>query len=144
MNRPRLMVTLLALLVVSIWLWPPPVLLAQVRSVAIEGQVANGTEGGGSVAGLTVVLHQESSTIHNDLETVTDEEGRFRFDGIEYRTEQSGCAILEGAVAWLDCRVSEVHEAGDHSVVIGEVIACDATDGEPLIFFRGSYYGVQI
>ena len=84
MNSPRLMVALLALVVVSLWLWPPPVLLAQVNSVVVEGQVANGTAGGGSVAGLTVVLHQESSTIHNDLETVTDEEGRFRFDGIEY------------------------------------------------------------
>ena len=66
-----------------------------------------------------------------------------RFEGIVHRRERTGCPILEGALAWLDCRVHDVHEAGDHSVVIGEVIASDAAEGEPLVFFRGSYHGSQ-
>jgi hypothetical protein len=42
-------------------------------------------------------------------------------------------------LAWLDCRVQSVYQAGDHSIVVGEVVACDAREGDPLVFFRGEY-----
>jgi flavin reductase (DIM6/NTAB) family NADH-FMN oxidoreductase RutF len=62
-----------------------------------------------------------------------------RFDDVAYRTEVTGSPVLEDALAWLDCRVRDVHDAGDHSIVVGEVVACDAAEGDPLIFFRGEY-----
>ena len=55
------------------------------------------------------------------------------------RTEVTGSPVLADALAWLDCRIREVHEGGDHSIVVGEVVACDAREGEPLVFFRGAY-----
>ena len=60
-----------------------------------------------------------------------------RFEELAYRTEVTGSPVLEEALAWLDCRVQNVHQAGDHSIVVGEVVACDARVGEPLFFFRG-------
>ena len=62
-----------------------------------------------------------------------------RFDELAHRIEVTGSPILDGALAWLDCRVQDVHESGDHSIVVGEVVACDARAGEPLVFFRGAY-----
>jgi flavin reductase (DIM6/NTAB) family NADH-FMN oxidoreductase RutF len=62
-----------------------------------------------------------------------------RFEGVEFREEVTGSPVLEGALAWTDCRVHDVHDAGDHSIVIGEVVASGAGDGEPLIFFRSEY-----
>jgi flavin reductase (DIM6/NTAB) family NADH-FMN oxidoreductase RutF len=44
----------------------------------------------------------------------------------------------------MDCRVTEVHEGGDHSILVGEVLACDARDGEPLVFFRGKYHRMKL
>ena len=62
-----------------------------------------------------------------------------RFDDLAYRTEVTGSPVLASSLAWLDCRVRDVHDAGDHSIVVGEVVACDATEGDPLVFFRGEY-----
>lgn len=62
-----------------------------------------------------------------------------RFREIEFRTGTGGAPLLDRALAWLDCRVWRVHEAGDHAVVVGEVLDCDADEGAPLLFFRGRY-----
>ena len=62
-----------------------------------------------------------------------------RFEELAYRTATTGRPVLDDALAWLDCRVQNVYEAGDHSIVVGEVIACDAREGEPLGFYRGEY-----
>ncbi len=62
-----------------------------------------------------------------------------RFQELPWREGVTGSPILERALAWLDCRVTDVHEGGDHSIVVGEVVACDARHGEPLLFYRGEY-----
>ena len=37
-------------------------------------------------------------------------------------SSESNCPILDGAAAYLECRVVNIYPAGDHDVVIGEVI----------------------
>lgn len=53
----------------------------------------------------------------------------------------TGAALLDGAVAWLECRTYAVHDGGDHDIVVGEVIAAreGARDAEPLLYHRGRY-----
>jgi flavin reductase (DIM6/NTAB) family NADH-FMN oxidoreductase RutF len=52
----------------------------------------------------------------------------------------SGAPILDGVLAWIDCDVAGVSEAGDHHFVLGRVRALGAaTDGSPLVYFRGAY-----
>jgi flavin reductase (DIM6/NTAB) family NADH-FMN oxidoreductase RutF len=65
-----------------------------------------------------------------------------RFEDLPYQTRTTGSPVLDDALAWLDCRVQNVHQAGDHSIVVGEVVACDAREGEPLVFYRGEYRGM--
>lgn len=63
-----------------------------------------------------------------------------RFDGVDYRTEVTGSPVLERAAAWLDCNVAQLHDAGDHTIVVGEVLGCDADpDREPLVYHAGAY-----
>lgn len=64
-----------------------------------------------------------------------------RFDGVHFRVESTGSPILGDALAWLDCRLWRCYEGGDHSIVVGEVEACDAAPGPPLLFYRGRYRG---
>ena len=64
---------------------------------------------------------------------------RERFAGVEFRDSSSGSPVLPDALAWLDCRVRAVHPAGDHSIVVGEVLGCGAGEGDPLVFFRSEY-----
>ena len=65
-----------------------------------------------------------------------------RFEELDCDVETTGSLVLKDALAWLDCRVQDVHRAGDHSIVVGEVVACDARDGDPLVFFLGEYGGM--
>ena len=49
--------------------------------------------------------------------------------------------VLEGALAWIDCRLYGEQDAGDHVFVLGEVLdlAFDTEIPSPLLFFRGRY-----
>lgn len=66
------------------------------------------------------------------------ERGR-KFSGVAYRTETTGAPVLERALAWVDCRVKARYGGGDHSIFLGEVVAGDADEGAPLLYFRGGY-----
>jgi 3-hydroxy-9,10-secoandrosta-1,3,5(10)-triene-9,17-dione monooxygenase reductase component len=63
-----------------------------------------------------------------------------KFAGVRWSPAPSGAPVLDGALAWIDCEVHDVHEAGDHFVVIGRVRTLgEPCADRPLLFFRGSY-----
>lgn len=65
---------------------------------------------------------------------------RDKFAGIAWQPSPSGLPVIEGAVAWMDCVTEQVHEAGDHHIVVGRVTDLELGDGaQPLLFFRGGY-----
>ena len=62
-----------------------------------------------------------------------------RFDAVQWSTRHTGCPIIEGTVAWLDCRMHDVLDAGDHYILIGRVEAYDHGSQSPLGYYRGAY-----
>ena len=62
-----------------------------------------------------------------------------RFEGVALEEASTGCPIIAGALAWLDCRVWKEVDAGDHTLILGEVLDGGSRPGSPLIYFRGSY-----
>lgn len=79
-----------------------------------------------------------------DLSRVFAGSGAAKFEGVGWRPARSGAPLLDGAVAWLDCRVWSVSEAGDHWVVLGEVVDLGVVPAaRPLVFFRGGYCGLR-
>jgi flavin reductase (DIM6/NTAB) family NADH-FMN oxidoreductase RutF len=56
----------------------------------------------------------------------------------------TGAAIFTGAVAAVECRTHAVHDGGDHSIVVGEVLDLHVPDpsGKPLVFYEGGYRGL--
>jgi flavin reductase (DIM6/NTAB) family NADH-FMN oxidoreductase RutF len=52
---------------------------------------------------------------------------------------ETGAPILADSLAWLDCRLAEVLPGGDHDIFLGEILAGDAHDGAPLLYFGGKY-----
>ena len=54
---------------------------------------------------------------------------------------ETGVALLDEAVATLECRTTDVHPAGDHSIVVGEVVAAalPAEAASTLVYHRGAY-----
>ena len=72
-----------------------------------------------------------------------------RFDGLTTRVEATGAPVIEGCLAWIDCRIHAVHPGGDHDIVVGEVVALGIADDDsgqargPLVFLKGGYGRVE-
>ncbi len=62
--------------------------------------------------------------------------GSDKFAGIDWVAGRTGSPLLPGALAWVECEVELIHDAGDHELVIGRVAALGRRDGEPLVFFQ--------
>ena len=63
-----------------------------------------------------------------------------KFVGLGWKAAASGSPLLDGVIAWIDCDIDEVVEAGDHYLVLGAVRELEVGhDGPPLLFFRGGY-----
>jgi flavin reductase (DIM6/NTAB) family NADH-FMN oxidoreductase RutF len=59
---------------------------------------------------------------------------------VPHRFAATGAPIIEGCLAYLDCRLVGVYPGGDHAIFVGEVEDAGLLDeGEPLLFFRRSY-----
>jgi flavin reductase (DIM6/NTAB) family NADH-FMN oxidoreductase RutF len=62
-----------------------------------------------------------------------------RFDGIGYSRGGNGMVILDDVLAYLECKRVAAHLGGDHCIYIGEVEVANATEGRPLLHYRGGY-----
>ena len=62
-----------------------------------------------------------------------------RFDGVGYSRGETGAILLDDALAHLECRRIDRHDAGDHTIYIGEVERAEAMPGRPLLYYRGGY-----
>jgi flavin reductase (DIM6/NTAB) family NADH-FMN oxidoreductase RutF len=65
--------------------------------------------------------------------------GGDKFGDVIFHRGQTGAPVLPEALGHVECRIVDVFEAGDHPVFIGQVESADASDGEPLLYFRGGY-----
>jgi 3-hydroxy-9,10-secoandrosta-1,3,5(10)-triene-9,17-dione monooxygenase reductase component len=63
-----------------------------------------------------------------------------KFRGLSVRRGTTGAALIEGALAWIECRVTSVVPMHDHRMVLGEVVRVETgRDGPPLVFWRSGY-----
>jgi 3-hydroxy-9,10-secoandrosta-1,3,5(10)-triene-9,17-dione monooxygenase reductase component len=67
--------------------------------------------------------------------------GADKFGGVGWSPSPvTGSPLLDGVVGHVDCRILSVHEAGDHFVVVGQVVDLGVGDDVPaLTYFRGRY-----
>jgi flavin reductase (DIM6/NTAB) family NADH-FMN oxidoreductase RutF len=62
------------------------------------------------------------------------------FREVPHTVAVTGAPILEGIAGYLDCRLHATHEAGDHVIFIGEVVALGSShEVKPLLFAGGKY-----
>jgi flavin reductase (DIM6/NTAB) family NADH-FMN oxidoreductase RutF len=67
------------------------------------------------------------------------ETGAQRFAGIGYGRGERGMPVLNDVLAHVECRRVATHEAGDHTIVIGETENAVVREGRPLLYYRGGY-----
>ena len=59
--------------------------------------------------------------------------------GARFERTRHGTPMLQGSLAYLECRLHSAQDAGDHTIFIAEVEDVVVREGEPLLFFRGKY-----
>ena len=62
-----------------------------------------------------------------------------RFAGVAHRLGWSDAPLIDGCVAWIECRHHARHAAGDHIVFVGEVVTVERARGGALIFHQGEF-----
>ena len=66
-------------------------------------------------------------------------QGTKPFDELAHHAGSTGDPLLDGAIAWLECRLEQMVGAGDHDIFVGEVVACGDRDGTPLLYYDQAY-----
>lgn len=68
--------------------------------------------------------------------------GEDKFAGARFGLTEGGLPALDDALTVLECDAYGRHDAGDHTIIIGQVQRVAASDGEPLVYYRRAFHGV--
>ena len=65
--------------------------------------------------------------------------------GIAFHRGESGAALLDESLAWLECDTVSVTDGGDHTILVGAVTGAAVNDviDDPLLYYR-SHYGTIV
>ena len=71
-------------------------------------------------------------------------QGLAQFDAVDWVAgPHTGSPLLVGALAWLECSLVKVHDGGDHSIFVGQVLSSSrSADAKALLFYGGGYHHV--
>lgn len=114
----------------SVSLQPPLVLFCPAKASRTWPKIA----GTGAFCVNIFAAHQE------EVSRRFSQRGIDRFAGVAWHERAAGPA-LDDAVAWIECAIDALYEAGDHLIVVGAVqrLELGTVQADPLVFFRGRY-----
>jgi flavin reductase len=86
------------------------------------------------------VLSRDQRDLAECFAQPTTAEKLKRFCDAAWDEAETGSPILDGALAYFDCRLSARHDGGDHAIFIGEIVAAGyREDAEPLLWYASGY-----
>lgn len=64
-----------------------------------------------------------------------------QLDRIPVHRGTTGVALLDESLSTLECETHEAYAGGDHTIVVGRVLAVEISDrpGDALVYYRGRY-----
>jgi flavin reductase (DIM6/NTAB) family NADH-FMN oxidoreductase RutF len=113
----------------------PPILMASIARKA-ETHVAIV----GSHAFAASVLADDQQDLAECFAQRTTAAKLTGFCGAEWHEAETGSPILEGALAYFDCRLTARHDGGDHTIFLGEIVAAGYRDDAAPLLWYGSEY----
>lgn len=81
----------------------------------------------------------------SDLAATFARSGADRFGApTAWREGPNGVPVLDDVQAWLVCRITGRVPAGDHRIVLAQVVLGDSTGpGRPLLYHQGRFNGLR-
>ncbi len=118
----------------SLSLSPPMVLVCIDQAATLHDLLADETAFGVNV----LAAGQETLSRRFASGDPTD-----RFAGVGYTRGALGAPLLDGTLAWLECRVAARHPGGDHTIVVGAVAEVGVREERPLLYYRSGYASLE-
>lgn len=85
------------------------------------------------------LLGEEQAPLSNHF-AIPDISGWEQFENVAYHVDQHGTPILEDTLLIFFCSMYRVYEAGDHSIILGQVEEIELVrEGGPLLYYDRSY-----
>jgi flavin reductase (DIM6/NTAB) family NADH-FMN oxidoreductase RutF len=113
----------------------PPIMMASIAKRAETHQAIVGSH-----AFAVSVLADDQQPLAECFAQPTTAVKLTRFCDASWHEAETGSPIIDGAIAYFDCRLVEHHDGGDHTIFLGEIVAAGSRDdAEPLVWF-GSHY----
>ena len=66
----------------------------------------------------------------------------YDFDGVELHPCPKNVPLIKNVLARFECVTYDVHDAGDHTLIMGRLTAVMVSEGKPLIFSQGKFQDV--
>ena len=87
------------------------------------------------------VLSQDQVALARDFGFKTGRDTN-KFEGVGYSASDQGLPILDDACAYIECRLVSTFPAGDHTLLVGEVVEARTLkdDARPLVFRKEDYF----
>ncbi|HEX6316221.1 MAG TPA: flavin reductase family protein, partial [Gemmatimonadaceae bacterium] len=114
----------------SVSLQPPLVLACIDRTADLHALLPSGQR---------VVFNILSASQEALSRRFSEEEGSRRFDGIGFKRDPRGVAVLDDVLAWIEGSIVQQYDGGDHSIFIAQVDGASSSDRRPLLYYRGGY-----
>jgi flavin reductase len=114
----------------------PPLMMASVaRRAETHGAII------GSHAFAISVLAAEQRELAECFAQPTTATKLTRFCDASWHEAESGSPILEGALAYFDCRLVDRIDGGDHTIFLGEIVAAGyREDADPLLWYASAFH----
>ena len=74
-----------------------------------------------------------------DLLSARFTRGGMAFDELQWEENEEGVPVIPGTLARFECRRSDAHDAGDHTIIVGRVLRAAHREGDPLCFSKGTF-----
>jgi flavin reductase (DIM6/NTAB) family NADH-FMN oxidoreductase RutF len=84
--------------------------------------------------GINILSEQQ-----RDLSELLSRNWDERFSGLEWRPGHTGVPLLTGVAAAMECVITDMIPAGDHTVVFGRVLHAIRAEDSPLVYANRSY-----
>jgi flavin reductase (DIM6/NTAB) family NADH-FMN oxidoreductase RutF len=89
--------------------------------------------------GVNVLAHDQQIISEYYARPAQDHRHAEQEAGAHFDRTAHGTPVLNGALAYLECRLHSSQDAGDHTIFIAEVEEVVVRGGDPLLYYRGEY-----
>ena len=110
----------------------PPLILVCVN----HGASAYEAVVGSAAFGVSVLAERQAWIAEQFAKSGVD-----RFRDVPWSAGGGGVPLIDGAIVHLECKQHATHEAGDHTLLVGEVLRASVSAGRPLLHFARRFGG---